>query len=130
VTSGGTDAEKAGTVTTRPLTHQEHAVLARLLSVPVAGADQLRAQAQAAQATIRETVAAGLDLVVPTSAPSAALPDGPVRLTAEVYDPAGHYLGELLLWVKDGRLTSLEYAWVTDVAPTALPAVEAIRVTA
>ena len=89
-----------------------------------------RAWTEAAQATIRETVAAGLDLVVPTSAPPAALPDGPVRLTAEVYDPAGHYLGELLLWVKDGRLTSLEYAWVTDVAPTALPAVEAIRVTA
>jgi hypothetical protein len=52
---------------------------------------------------------------------AAELPDGPVPVAAQVIDPDGAYLGELLLWVADGRMSALEYSWVTDEPPTHLP---------
>lgn len=115
-------------MTTRPLTARERAILTRLLSVPMAGAEQLRQQA--AEASTQVSTEVGLILSVPASAPPALRPDGPLPLTAEVFDPAGRYLGELLLWVRSGQLARLEYAWVSDDPPSALPAPETIRVAA
>ncbi|WP_225446707.1 hypothetical protein [Streptacidiphilus sp. PB12-B1b] len=37
--------------------------------------------------------------------------------------------GELLVWIEDGVLAALEYAWITDEMPAALSAVERIRLT-
>lgn len=113
-------------MTTRPLTGPERQVIEHLLAVPFEGVEQLRAQV--AQAEVRGGDAAGLQLEVPLSAPSSPRRDGPVPVTAAVYDPSGTYLGELLLWVSRGVLSLLEYAWVTDAPPTELPPVAAIRV--
>ncbi|GHJ48752.1 hypothetical protein Cs7R123_60940 [Catellatospora sp. TT07R-123] len=118
--------------TGRPLTEQERAVLRHLLSAPIEGAQALRDQVEAATAEGAWDDGDGpsLDLVVPASAPAAPLADGLVPVDAAVTGPDGEFAGELLLWLQDGRLAALEYAWVTDDAPTALPAVSEITVTA
>jgi hypothetical protein len=38
------------------------------------------------------------------------------------------YRGELLVWVESGRLTALEYAYVTEDVPDSLPDLEEIEV--
>ena len=57
---------------------------------------------------------------VPGAVP-AAVPDGPLGTVADVTGDAGEHQGEILVWVQDGLLSSAEYAWVTDEAPTAWP---------
>lgn len=57
-----------------------------------------------------------------------ALPDGPLPVRALVEDRCGSPAGEVLVWIKGGYLTALEYAWVTDQPPAALPQTDAIRI--
>jgi hypothetical protein len=38
-----------------------------------------------------------------------------------VINESGTTIGFLLLWIEAGRLSGLEYAWVTDESPTDLP---------
>jgi hypothetical protein len=61
-------------------------------------------------------------------APRAEVPDGPLDTVAVVTDDAGAHCGEILVWVEAGLLTSAEYAWVTDEAPTAWPDPGHVRV--
>ncbi len=74
------------------------------------------------------TVAGGpitmLDLNVPRSAPLSTCPDGPLPTPAFVHDCSGQPVGELLVWVSEGYLAGLEFAWWTDQAPTVLPGPE------
>jgi len=113
-------------VAVRPLTEHERAVQLHLLSVPLDGVEHLREQAM--QATAAESDGPSIDLVVSNSAPRVPLPDGPLPITADVVDANEQYTGELLLWLKDGRLRALEYAWVTEKPPTTLPPLSSIRV--
>jgi hypothetical protein len=69
-----------------------------------------------------------IDIAVPESAPRAHIPDGPVPVAAHVIDGEGSYLGELLVWVAGGRVSALEYSWVTDEPPDKLPETSWIRV--
>jgi hypothetical protein len=48
------------------------------------------------------------------------LPNGPFPAFAYVRT-GSEYRGEILLWLKDGRLSALEYAWVSDDLPTRWP---------
>jgi hypothetical protein len=48
---------------------------------------------------------------------------GPLPGFAGVYGADGSAIGTLLVWVEDGYLSALEYAWVTDDAPDRLPEV-------
>lgn len=57
-----------------------------------------------------------------------ALPDGPLPVRALVDDRRGRPAGEVLVWIKSGYVTALEYAWVTDQPPAALPPADAIRI--
>ncbi len=68
-----------------------------------------------------------LDLQVSRSARSAAVKDGVIPVRAFVEDPDGETIGEVIVWVKDGYLSGLEYAWFTDEPPSAMPAKETIR---
>ncbi len=113
-------------MTTRPLTDHERSVLLHVLSVPFDGVVQLRAQAVLASASPAQ--GPSLDLVVPETAPPAPRADGPVPVAADVLDDRGDYMGELLVWVTGGRLSGLEYAWVTDEPPQSLPVLVSIRV--
>lgn len=117
---------------TRPLDPHERAVLQHLLSAPIEGADKLRQQVEHARVVTGADRGSppSIDLTVADTAPQVSLRNGPLPLRAEVTDEAGEYLGELLLWVEDHRLASLEYAWVTDAPPSRLPDVASIRVSA
>lgn len=54
--------------------------------------------------------------------------DGPLPVDAEVFDN-DQSLGELLIWVRGGKLDLLEFAWWSDDRPAMLPAPSSIRVT-
>lgn len=110
----------------RPLTEHERAVQLHLLSVPLDGVEAL--QEQAVQARTAGSDGPSINLVVSDSAPRAPLADGPLPITADVVDANEQYVGELLLWVKDGRLSALEFAWVTEEPLTTLPPLSSIRV--
>jgi hypothetical protein len=53
--------------------------------------------------------------------------DGELPAGSEVRDPAGAHVGEVIVWVKDGYLSALEYAWVTDEPPRRLPDVARMK---
>lgn len=60
------------------------------------------------------------DLRTSNSAAGAPLPNGPFPARAFV-QTLTDYRGEILLWITDGHLSALEYAWVTDDPPTRWP---------
>lgn len=71
-----------------------------------------------------------LQLGVLADAPRSRYPNGPVQVDAEVSDADGASVGELLVWVEDGFLSTLEFTWWTDEPPTELPALHRVTVTA
>jgi hypothetical protein len=119
--------------TPRALTDRERAMLTHLLSVSFDGAADLLAQLPFTQATGSwgTTVnSPSIDLQVSPTVRSADCPDGPIPIEANVYDEAGEYVGEFLVWVENGRLSALEYATISDEAPTELPDPAQVTVTA
>jgi hypothetical protein len=69
-----------------------------------------------------------LGLVVDRSAaPRSDFGDGPAPGFAGVFGEDAAPMGTLLLWIKDGYLSALEYAWLTDEPPVELPKAEQIR---
>lgn len=115
----------------RPLSVSERSVIDRLLSVSVDGVDLLRRQIEHARA-VRAWVQGqpSVDLEVPDFVPRAEVADGPLPIRAHVPGTSGDASAELLLWVKDGALAALEYAWYTDEPPTSLPAAGSIVIEA
>jgi hypothetical protein len=69
-----------------------------------------------------------IDLEVAVNAPLAPLNDPILPVDVLVYDDQDRYLGELIVWLSNGRLSALEYAWVTESMPLSLPPVEMLRV--
>jgi hypothetical protein len=65
-----------------------------------------------------------IDLAVPHSAPRSGADDGPLPGRTLVHDQAGQVLGEVMLWIRDGYLSALEFAWYTDDPPTEWPSPE------
>jgi hypothetical protein len=109
----------------RPLTIREGKAIRRVLDAAVfEGAAELLAQIPHAEVVGGKTT--WLDLRVPESVPRSTFREGhvPVRALVGADDPEG----ELLLWVKDGRLSALEYAWYTDEEPTEFPSPDVIHV--
>ena len=70
-----------------------------------------------------------LDLRVPSTVARTHASDGPLPGRAIVRDAAGDLVGEILVWMKDGYLSALEFAWVTDEPPTTWPSPEHIELT-
>jgi hypothetical protein len=68
-----------------------------------------------------------LDIRAPGDSPSVDVADGPLPVRAFVQNGA-EYRGEILVWVQGGRLSGLEYAWVTDDVPTRWPRPDEIQV--
>src|ERR1044072_4745006 len=116
----------------RPLTEEERAVLHHILSARFSGAAELRGQIAAARVTKNWDPAGSpsIDIFVPADSPQAQAPDGPIPAAAEVVDCEGSYIGELIVWISAGRLSALEYSWVTDEPPTRLPQISWIRISA
>lgn len=86
----------------------------------------LRSQAEAA--TVVRSSATMVDVTVPPDLPEIDVPDGPVPGTALVYERE-QLVGELLVWIRNGRLIGLEQAWYTDEPPLSWPTPKAVRVT-
>ena len=117
------------TETGRPLTQAELTVLRHILSASFPGAAEQRDQITVAKAVGNWEPAGSpsVDISVPVDAPPAAVPDGPVPVAGQVFDAGGDYLGELLVWVTGGRISGLEYSWITDQPPDRLPDTNMIR---
>ena len=114
----------------RPLDEQERSVIAHLLSVDFTGAAELREQLAFARVTEdwKPEGSPSFDISVPAIAQAAQISDGVAPVNAYVINQEGEYIGELVLWIGNGRLTGFEYAWVTDFPPSRLPQVSQIRV--
>lgn len=113
--------------TSRYLSDAERAILLYVLSADFAGAKELRSQIPSC--TVGAAWVEGLpsiDLVIPHTVAAAPVADGQIPVRAEVCGEEGTYLGEICVWVKRGHLASIEYAWVTDNPPKALPATTAL----
>ncbi|WP_454789956.1 hypothetical protein [Mycolicibacterium lutetiense] len=61
-----------------------------------------------------------LDIINRHNDISIDIPDGPFPGRAFVPNSVD-YRGEVILWMKDGKISGLEYAWITDEPPTRWP---------
>lgn len=114
----------------RPLTPLERQVIAALLIDDCPGVNELRAQLDTAR-VIRAWAmdsSPSIDLEVSSGMPAAPLRGSNLPVNAYVYDDHGVFQGELILWLSNGKISALEYAWVTDSSPLSLPTVDMIRV--
>jgi hypothetical protein len=108
----------------RQMSAEEVAVLTAVVSAR----PELRALLDGlAGAFVRHSADWILDVRARSDAPAVAVPDGPLTVRAFVPHRAG-YRGEVLVWVEGGRLSGLEYAWVTDNPPTRWPRPDEIEV--
>lgn len=99
----------------RPLTDREREILDLLLSVDFPGVVELRDQAKSVSAEREGMI---IDLLVRAESPRATVVNRtPVQA---VVDGDGND-GGLLLFVDDGRLSALEYWWVTEERPDVMP---------
>ncbi|MFI2761476.1 hypothetical protein ACH5A3_21785 [Streptomyces echinatus] len=108
--------------TGRPLSLLERHVVAKLLASEFPGAKELRSQLAAARVIGHwGAESPSVDLEVPADVPEARIADGIIPATGTVTDGSGELVGELLVWVSDGKLSALEFSWYGDAAPTELP---------
>ncbi len=113
-------------MTRRNLSPDESGLLLTFLETrSFPGADALAAQVGLAQ--VDGGIPTLLDLIVDPSATPSVCADGPVPGRALVDGPGGEPVGEILVWVKDGYLSGLEYAWYTDEAPAAMPSLDRVQ---
>lgn len=111
----------------RALTSSEREALLRILeAASFKGAAELRTQA--GEAIVVGGPPTLLRLSVQGSSPVATLPDGPIPVEAHVHASDGIFEGEILVWVKNGYLSALEFAWVRNEDPTGIPAADRIRI--
>lgn len=110
-----------------PLTEQVRELLRQVLGkADFPGSDELFQQASSVNVVGGQVTM--LDLRVTAPRPASAFTDGPVPLSLMVMDSADAALGELLIWVNDGYLSSLEFAWWSDDPPEQLPELDRVRV--
>jgi len=115
----------------RELTPTERGLLEFMLSNMQPEAVQLLPQLEGARVLLDEGYdparRLGFELrpdVVPVD-----LPDGPIGRRAGVFGPGGEILGEVFLYVWNGRLQVLQQAFYTDgPRPTAMPDASSIRI--
>ena len=110
----------------RPLTPRERAVLEKLLSADFAGAQQLREQVDATVVVGRcDCGCPTIDLSVAAGAPLADVARSPVP--SELRDTSVDPPSDVILFVKDGYLQSLEYVSYTTGQPLDWPDVGALQ---
>ncbi|WP_418958857.1 hypothetical protein [Streptomyces tritici] len=102
-----------------------------ILASDFPGAVELRAQVDFVQVVAKwGEDSPSVDLRVSEEAPRSTAVAGVIPVDATVVDASGSLFGEILLWVTDGCLSAIEYAWYGDEPPTALPDVSLITVEA
>jgi hypothetical protein len=110
----------------RELTTSEAAILEKvLMSGDFVGAPELQRQIQ--RARVSGGLPTLLDLKVDHAAARSPAANGPVPVRAVVRRQA-NVIGEILVWVEDGFLAGLEFAWVSDEEPVQFPLPSDVRV--
>lgn len=107
------------------LTNDMLRLIAHVTSPLAESASKLMGQAE--HATVVRYLPTMLDVEVTSDFPAVDLPDGPAPGTALVYERE-QLVGELLVWIRGGRLIGLEQAWFTDDPPTSWPSPEMVRI--
>ncbi|WP_433678060.1 hypothetical protein [Nocardia sp. CA-119907] len=106
----------------RALTELESGVVTKLLSSGATGAGEFLSQIPFAQVVATLGVGSpSVDLAVLPGALSASGSTGGIFASGAVTDRNGAPVGEVILWVENGRLNGIEYAWYTEERPRALP---------
>jgi hypothetical protein len=91
----------------------------------IAAADELMRDLDGAQ--VRNETEWILDVRAGDAGRGADLADGPLPVRAYVPD-LRRYQGEIIVWVTDGHVSGLEYAWVTDNPPAGWPHPDTIQI--
>jgi DNA-binding CsgD family transcriptional regulator len=113
---------------TRDLAPHEREILLRMLeAASFAGASDLREQVPHTRVVV-ENFPPFLHLDVLSFCPPSEFRDGHIPVVGYVEAPDGDHEGQLLIWVTGGYLSALEFAWVTDEMPDAMPPPECVRI--
>jgi hypothetical protein len=107
--------------------HEREALLRVLEAASFTGASELRAQVPQTKVVVGN-LPSFLDLEVESSARASPFREGPIPVRAFVEAPGGDYEGELMVWVTEGYLSGLEFAWVTDEMPTGMPPADVLKI--
>jgi hypothetical protein len=103
----------------RPISSEEAAVIRSILSqADIRRSGPLIADLDGALVANETTWI--LDVKVSNNDEGADLPNGPFPAQAFVPNSA-EYQGEVIIWITDGHVSGLEYAWVSDDPPTRWP---------
>jgi hypothetical protein len=103
----------------RPISSEEVAVIRSILShADIRRSGSLIADLDGALVANETTWI--LDIKVSNNGQGADLPNGPFPAEALVTNTA-EYQGEVIIWLTDGHISGLEYAWVSDSPPTRWP---------
>ena len=68
-----------------------------------------------------------IDITPRKGSAATSIANGPLAGEANVYS-GGRYQGEIIIWIQDGYLNGLEYAWVTDEPPTRWPRPDEVKI--
>ena len=107
----------------RPLNDNESKLLLKVLGA-TKGGEALAEQVPHVR-VVDQSIPTLLRLLVDDGVPVATMHDGPIPGRFPVYRQ-GQSLGEILVWVDGGRLSAIEYAWVTESGPTRIPDVDEV----
>jgi hypothetical protein len=120
------DADATPDENWRPISSEEAAVIRSILSQ----ADIRRSGPLIADldgALVANATTWILDVKVSNNDEGADLPNGPFPARALVPNSA-EYQGEVIIWITDGHLSGLEYAWLSDNPPTRWPRADEMEV--
>lgn len=116
-------------IVTRPLSDVEAALLARILQMDRPGAEAARAQLPFALYGGPSHGGGDMcfDIVVQGDVPLIKQLHEHDPMFGVQVDEASEPIGDIAIWVSEGRLYSLEYSWYTDEAPTRLPDLDQLQ---
>jgi hypothetical protein len=110
----------------RPISSEEAAVIRSILSqADIRRSGPLIADLDGALVANETTWI--LDVKVPNNDEGADLPNGPFPACAFVPNSA-EYQGEVIVWITDGHVSGLEYAWISDDPPTRWPRADEMEI--
>jgi hypothetical protein len=112
----------------RPISPDEAATIETIVSASgIRGGDKLIRGLSGA--VVSNSALWILDVRVSTDGGGTDLPDGPFPSRAYVPNGAA-YRGEIIIWLNAGRVSGLEYAWITDDPPNRWPHPDEMEVVA
>lgn len=116
-------------VPARPLSKLEASVLRKIISEVHPEMKELLSQVSRAEViAVWGEESASVDLTVPADMLAAEVKSGFLPVDAVVRDEKGELFGEILIWVTNGYLSAIEFAWYGNCAPTVLPELSQISV--